>query len=363
MTAQAGAILNTSSVWDAVDWRTIEDNVRRLQARIVKAVQQKKWNKVKALQHLLTHSASGKLLAVRRVTVNDGRKTPGVDGELWDTPHKKLQSVISLTARGYRPMPLRRIYIPKANGKLRPLGIPTMRDRAMQALYLLALDPVAETTADPNSYGFRPRRSCADAIEQCFSILTRSNPQWILEGDIKSCFDRISHEWLLSHVPMDKEILRKWLRSGYLEKQVFYETDEGTPQGGIISPVLANLALDGLEKGLREKYPPTKRLRGEYLCVNVVRYADDFVVTGRTKELLEREIKPLVEQFLRERGLELSPDKTVITHIKDGFDFLGQNVRKYRNRKLLIKPSRKSIRVLLEGVRGVVRDSQSLTAA
>jgi RNA-directed DNA polymerase len=177
-------------------------------------------------------------------------------------------------------------------------------------------------------------------------MLTRPNPQWILEGDIKSCFDRISHEWLLSHVPMDKEILRKWLKSGYLEKQVFYETDDGTPQGGIISPVLANLALDGLEKGLREKYPPKKRLRGEYLCVNVVRYADDFVVTGRTKELLEREIKPLVEQFLRERGLELSPDKTVITHIKDGFDFLGQNVRKYRNRKLLIKPSRKSSRVL-----------------
>src|SRR5271168_2782121 len=363
MTAQAGAILNTSSTWDAIDWRTIEDNVRRLQARIVKAVQQKKWNKVKALQHLLTHSASGKLLAVRRVTVNDGRKTPGVDGELWDTPHKKLQGVISLTARGYRPMPLRRIYIPKSNGKMRPLGIPTMKDRAMQALYLLALDPVAETTADPHSYGFRPRHPCAYAIEGCFSVLTRSNPQWILEGDIKSCFDRISHEWLLSHVPMDKEILRKWLKSGYLEKQVFYKTDEGTPQGGIISPVLANLALDGLEKGLREKYPPTKRLRGEYLCVNVVRYADDFVVTGRTKELLEREIKPLIERFLRERGLELSPDKTVITHIKDGFDFLGQNVRKYRNRKLLIKPSRKSIRVLLEGVRGVIRDSQSLTAA
>ncbi len=191
MTAQAGAILNTSSTWDAVDWRTIEDNVRRLQARIVKAVQQKKWNKVKALQHLLTHSASGKLLAVRRVTVNDGRKTPGVDGELWDTPHKKLQGAISLTARGYRPMPLRRIYIPKANGKLRPLGIPTMRDRAMQALYLLALDPVAETTADQNSYGFRQGRSCADAIEQCFTALCHKNPSWVLEGDIKGCFDNI----------------------------------------------------------------------------------------------------------------------------------------------------------------------------
>src|SRR5947207_15787027 len=193
MTAQAGAILNTSSAWDAVDWRTIEDNVRRLQARIVKAVQQKKWNKVKALQRLLTHSASGKLLAVRRVTVNDGRKTPGVDGELWDIPHKKLQGVISLTARGYRPMPLRRIYIPKANGKLRPLGIPTMRDRAMQALYLLALDPVAEVLADRTSFGFRKERSCADAISQCFTLLARrDSPQWVLEGDITSCFDGIS---------------------------------------------------------------------------------------------------------------------------------------------------------------------------
>ena len=192
MTAQAGAILNMSSAWDAVDWRTIEDNVRRLQARIVKAVQQKKWNKVKALQHLLTHSASGKLLAVRRVTVNDGRKTPGVDGELWDTPHKKLQGVTSLTARGYRPMPLRRIYIPKANGKLRPLGIPTMRDRAMQALYLLALDPVAETTADQNSYGFRQGRSCADAIEQCFTSLCHKNPSW---GTWRLSSNAFSRSW------------------------------------------------------------------------------------------------------------------------------------------------------------------------
>ena len=255
MTAQAGAILNTSSTWDAVDWRTIEDNVRRLQARIVKAVQQKKWNKVKALQHLLTHSASGKLLAVRRVTVNDGRKTPGVDGELWDTPHKKLQGVISLTARGYRPMPLRRIYIPKANGKLRPLGIPTMRDRAMQALYLLALEPIAETAADPNSYGFRPGRSCADAIEQCFTALCDGNASWVLEGDIKGCFDHISHQWMLQNVPPDKVMLHKWLKAGYIENQLFYDTVAGTPQGGIISPALSNITLDGLENRLLEHFP------------------------------------------------------------------------------------------------------------
>lgn len=192
MTAQAGAALNRSLRWESVDWTTIEAAVRRLQARIVKAVQQGRWNKVKALQRLLTHSASGKLLAARRVTENDGRRTPGVDNELWNTPRRKLAGAMSLTSRGYRPSPLRRIYIPKANGKSRPLGIPTMRDRAMQALHLLALDPISETTADTVSYGFRRVRSCADAIEHCFKCFVRRNPAWILEGDIKGCLDAVS---------------------------------------------------------------------------------------------------------------------------------------------------------------------------
>jgi RNA-directed DNA polymerase len=234
MTAQAGAILDKGSTWEAADWPSIEHNVRRLQARIVKAVQQGKWNKVRALQHLLIRSASGKLLAVRRVTENDGKRTPGVDGELWDASDKKLQGVASLTARGYHPLPLRRVYIPKANGKLRPLGIPTMRDRAMQALYLLALDPISESTADGGSYGFRQGRSCADAIERCFKNVRMRTPNWILEGDIKGCFDNISHQWLLDNVRMNTSILRKWLEGGYLEKQVFFDTLAGTPQGGII---------------------------------------------------------------------------------------------------------------------------------
>ena len=241
----AGAASYTSVHWREIDWRTVNENVRRLQVRIVKAVEAGRWGKVKALQRLLTSSRNGKLLSVRRVTENAGRKTSGVDGVSWDTPEKKMAAVDSLKRRGYRPLPLRRIYIPKSNGKLRPLGIPVMKDRAMQALHLLALDPVAETKADENSYGFRQRRSCADAIEGCFKALAR-HPGWVLEGDIRGCFDNISHEWLMAHVPMDRVILRKWLKSGYMVKHSLYATEQGTPQGGIATPltqkVISNLS-------------------------------------------------------------------------------------------------------------------------
>src|SRR5213592_4855574 len=217
-----GATPNDAWAWHATNWRHAERNVRRLQARITQATQQGKWGKVKALQRLLTHSFSGKALAVRRVTENTGKRTPGVDGQVWKTPEQKTEAIQSLTQRGYRPLPLRRVYIPKSNGAKRPLSIPTMRDRAMQALYLLALDPVSETLADPNSYGFRTARSAADAIEACFIALCKKDrAEWILEGDIRSCFDRISHEWLVAHIPMETTILKKWLKAGYLERHCF----------------------------------------------------------------------------------------------------------------------------------------------
>lgn len=362
--SSTGAASHTSTDWHSIPWKTVHETVRRLQARIVKATKEGKWHKVQALQHLLTHSFSGKALAVRRVTENQGKNTPGVDKVLWTDPVQKESAIHQLQQRGYQALPLRRVYIPKPNGKKRPLGIPTMKDRAMQALYLQALDPIAETHADPNSYGFRKERSCADAMAQCATVLSNgTRAQWILEGDIKSCFDEISHEWLLTHVFMDKTILRKWLKAGYMDKSVLYQTEDGTPQGGIISPVLANIALDGLERILRKKYPHSgaKALKGMNKQVNFVRYADDFIITGISKEILELEVKPLVTEFLRQRGLELSQEKTRITHIEEGFDFLGQNVRKY-NGIFLITPSKKNVRAFLANIRKVIKDNKQATA-
>jgi RNA-directed DNA polymerase len=291
-------------------------------------------------------------MAVRRVTENKGKNTPGVDGEIWDTPKKKMDAVHALRQRGYKAQPLRRIYIPKKNGKKRPLGIPTMKDRAMQALHLLALEPIAETTADPNSYGFRQERSVADAIQQCHVVLSRQHSaRWVLEADIKGCFDHISHEWLLANIPMEKAILQQWLEAGYMEKGAFYLTEEGTPQGGIISPVLMNMTLDGLEKKLRDRfqkrYPDNPK-------VHIIRYADDFVITGVSRELLETEVKPIVITFLQERGLSLSAEKTKITHIEDGFDFLGRNIRRFGN-KTITRPSKTNVKTVLAKVNGVIK--------
>jgi RNA-directed DNA polymerase len=353
----AGAVSHHEVDWHAINWQKAHTMVRRLQARIVKATQAGRWGKVQALQRLLTHSFSAKAIAVKRVTENQGKRTPGVDGIIWETPEKKAQAVAALRQHGYRTQPLRRVYIAKSEGRgKRPLSIPCMTDRAMQALYLLALDPIAETLADPNSYGFRLERSPADAIAQCHRVLSqRESAQWILEGDIRSCFESFSHDWLVAHIPMDKAILRKWLNAGFMDKHILYPTEAGVPQGGVASPVMMNLALNGLERHIKNAFPTAQG--GVRTKVHTIRFADDFVITGRSKAFLEEEVQPLVEQFLAERGLTLSHEKTWVTHIEDGFDFLGSHVRKYRG-KLLSTPSKKNVHAFLDTIRGIVKGNK-----
>lgn len=343
--------------WHAIDWHVVERNVRTTQKRIAKATLECDWRRVKALQRSLTHSFAARALAVRRVTENQGKRTAGVDRELWDTPDLKRKAVGKLKQqRGYRPQPLRRVYIPKSSGKERPLGIPTIFDRAMQALHLLGLEPVAESTSDPNSYGFRRNRSTADAMSQIFVCMSqKASAPWVLEADIQGCFDHINHEWLVSRVRMNKTILKRWLKAGVVHKGQLTPTEEGTPQGGIISPTLANVTLNGLESELLTHLgAKLGKMKAEKLKINVIRYADDFVITGISKEVLETEVRPWIEEFLAQRGLRLSPEKTRVTHIEKGFDFLGWNFRKYGG-TLLIKPSRKNAKALYDKVAEVIK--------
>lgn len=346
--------------WHSINWLKVNQTVKKLQIRIVKAEQEGKYRKVKSLQHLLTHSYSAKALSVRRVTENRGKRTSGIDCKLWSTPDSKTKAIQSLKSKGYKPKALKRVYLTKKNGKKRPLGIPTMKDRAMQSLYKFALEPIAETRADITSYGFRPERSTKDAIEQCFIALSpKRSAQWILEADISGCFDNINHDWLIQNIPMNKKILSKWLKSGFIYNRKLFPTNSGTPQGGIISPILANMTLDGLDNEIRKIFKRTTT-KGREAKINYIRYADDFVITGVSKEMLEKEIKPIVINFLKERGLTLSEEKTKITNINEGFDFLGVNLRKYEG-KLLTKPSKNSIKEFLMKIREILKGNKFVT--
>lgn len=352
--------------WNAIDWRQANRNVRNLRHRIFRATQEGNLKKVHSLQKLMMRSYSNRLVSVRRVVqINAGKNTPGIDKVVLKTPSAKAGMVDLLNHYGpWKAQPVRRIYIPKSNKKLRPLGIPVVFDRCLQALVKNALEPSWEARFEGISYGFRPGRSAHDAIGKIY-LLARPNKtkKWILDADIKGAFDNISHDHLLQAIgPVPgRELIKQWLKAGYVEQEMFHETEQGTPQGGVISPLLANIALHGMEEAIGVKYDSRGQLRGKRA---VVRYADDFVCFCETKEDAER-VQDILAQWLKPRGLTLSPEKTRIVHLTEGFDFLGFHVKHYpapqtarSGWKLLIKPSKQSVQEIHEKLKGLWKKVQ-----
>lgn len=369
--------------FDSIPWMRLEKYVRKLQQRIYRAESLGERRKVKSLQRLLMRSHSTLLLSIRQVTqINKGKRTEGVDNfkvasnQERTALYNKMQNYNVFT---HNPSPALRKYILKSkDGKLRPLGIPTMKDRIYQNIVKIALEPQWEVHFEPISYGFRPKRGCHDAVEAIFAkINVKSRKKWIFEGDFKGCFDSLSHDYIMEQIrdfPAKKTIL-KWLKAGFIDNNTFHQTELGVPQGGIISPLLANIALHGMEEEIGVQYRSSKEKKTGIVShevfdtKTVVRYADDFVIMCESKEEAEGMYEKL-KPYLIKRGLELAPEKTKITHISEGFDFLGFNFRQYpinkqkgRLWKLIIKPSKKSQSKMIAKIRDCFKKHQGLNVA
>jgi RNA-directed DNA polymerase len=339
--------------WYSIDWASVEDDVRRLRQRIFTASQVGDLKQVRNLQKLMLRSRANALSSVRQVTErNAGRMTAGIDGNVVVTAPGKadLATWVQQHSDSWKPKPVKRVYIDKANGKKRPLGIPVIFDRALQAHVVSALEPEWEARFEPKSYGFRPGRGCHDAIESIYKTVGGKAAQrlWVLDADLAAAFDRIDHSYLLAALGTfpARELVEQWLKAGVVEKGRLAPTGEGTPQGGVISPVLLNVALHGMEKAAGVRYRTVGIHAGKTMAGSpvVVRYADDLVAMCVSREQAE-EVKARLATWLAPRGLAFNEDKTRVVHLDDGFDFLGFNVRRYRD-KLLIKPSKAAMRRL-----------------
>ncbi|WP_309114691.1 group II intron reverse transcriptase/maturase [Saccharothrix sp.] len=359
--------LDDARYWHSIDWATTERTVRRLRQRIFTASQEGDLKKVRNLQKLMLRSHSNTLVSVRSVTQRSlGRRTPGVDGEIVLRPEDRGRLVRTLTEKP-RPTarPVRRVHIPKANGKTRPLGIPVIRDRVQQTRVKNALEPEWEARFEARSYGFRPGRSCHDAIAAIFNFAAgkKSRRRWALDADLTAAFDRINHDRLMEAIggfPAAAEILR-WLKAGVMEDGRFAPTEEGAPQGGVISPLLLNIVLHGMGTAAGDREDGTARQRWVQCAPAFIRYADDFVVLCTTKEEAEQ-AKQRLAAWLEPKGLTFNEDKTRIVHLDDGFDFLGFNVRRY-NDKLLIKPSDAAVKKVKDKVRDTAKRMRAATCA
>jgi RNA-directed DNA polymerase len=358
--------------WGAVEWRVCEESVRRLRQRIFTASKAGDLKRVRSLQRLLLRSRANTLLSVRRVSErNTGRVTAGVDGEVALTPRARMQLAhqVQREAASWRARPVRRVYVPKrqGSGKRRPLGIPVIVDRVHQARVVSALEPEWEARFEARSYGFRPGRGCHDAIEAIYRVARGANPKrrWVLDADLAAAFDRINHDHILAMIGTfpARGLIREWLKSGVVEDGHFTPTEEGTPQGGVISPVLLNIALHGMEQAAGVRYRTSASEAGKTVTGSpvLVRYADDLVVLCHTRRQAI-EVKARLAEWLASRGLAFNEDKTRLVTLEEGFDFLGFNVRRYRG-KLLVKPSKAAIRRVRERLRTEMRSLRGANAA